>query len=75
MRTTKNEPVKTKRAFLVNDAREVTLHVYHSSQLVTLPQAGGPPVTGLGHFFRCTKTGDIRRWGFDVTYAKDNGGN
>lgn len=75
MRSTKLEPVKTKRAFLVNDSREVTLHHYHSSQIITLKNEDGAPVTGLAHMYRCSKTGDLRRWGFDVTYAKDDGSN
>ncbi len=54
--------------------RKWTKHRYSHSELVTLPTAEGT-ITGLGHFFRCEETKELRRWGFDRTFAKDNGGN
>ncbi len=56
--------------------RKWTRHKYDHSELVTLP--GATPdntLTGLGHMYKCQETGELRRWGFDVTFAKDNGGN
>lgn len=73
----KIEHVITKRAVLTSagyNYRKWTKHVYSHSELVTLA-VNGTPVTGLGHFFRCEETKELRRWGFDATYAKDNGGN
>lgn len=56
--------------------RRATLHIFDHSELVTLPGAKkGETVTGLAHFYRCTETGERRRWGFDATYSKDNGAN
>jgi hypothetical protein len=53
-----------------------TRHKYSHSELVTLPGAkGSAEVAGLGHMFRCEETGELRRWGFDATFAKDNGAN
>jgi hypothetical protein len=54
--------------------RYSTLHEYSHSELVTIKRDGAS-VTGLGHFYRCTETKELRRWGFDVTYAKDDGAN
>jgi hypothetical protein len=54
--------------------RRATLHTFSHSDLVTV-KVDGRSVTGLGHFYRCTETDEVRQWGFDVTYAKDNGGN
>lgn len=67
-----NLPVRTTRAFLpcLNEHR-ATLHTYSHSAIVTLLTLEGP-VTGLGHYFRCEETGDIRRWGFDAAFPKDN---
>ncbi len=70
-------PVQTKRALLASagyNFRKWTRHVYSYSELVTL-QCDGIPTTGLGHFFRCEETGEVRRWGFDSTFAKDDGTN
>ncbi len=56
--------------------RRATRHVYSHSELVTLPaRVGAAAVTGLGHFYRCTETNELRRWGFDATYGKDDGSN
>lgn len=60
------------------NARRATLHVFDHSEVVTLPLPGGKPgeaTTGLAHFYRCTETDSLRRWGFDMTFAKDNGAN
>lgn len=70
-------PVETHTAFLPSaglNEREATLHTYSHSELVTV-KVDGKPTVGLGHFYRCSVTNELRRWGFDVTYAKDNGGN
>ena len=68
-------PIHTTDAFLpargLNN-RRATLHRYSHSELVTLPGAErGTTVTGLGHFFRCTETGELRRWGFDALHTKE----
>jgi hypothetical protein len=56
--------------------RRSTVHTYSHSELVTLPgEKKGTTVTGLGHFYRCGETNELKRWGFDATYAKDTGGN
>lgn len=72
-------PVRTEEAFLPSkglNERRATRHVYSHSELVTLPgEKKGETVTGLGHFYRCSETNELRRWGFDVTYAKDTGAN
>lgn len=53
-----------------------TKHAYSHSELVTLPASThGAVTTGLGHMFKCSETGELRRWGFDVTFSKDTGGN
>lgn len=72
-------PVETTVAFLPSagyNYRKCTSHVYAHSELVTLPGATkGAKITGLGHMFKCQETGELRRWGFDVTFAKDTGAN
>lgn len=57
--------------------RKWTKHKYSHSELVTLPgSAKGETTTGLGHFFRCAETGELRRWGFEASFrCNDNGGN
>jgi len=73
----KTEHVQTKTALLTSagyNHRKWTRHTYSHSDLVTIA-TNGVPVTGLGHFFRCEETKELRRWGFDITFAKDNGGN
>ena len=71
--------VQTTRAVLASagyNYQKATRHKYSHSELVTLQgHSKGETVTGMGHFFRCEETGELRRWGFDVTFAKDNGGN
>lgn len=55
--------------------RRATLHVFDRSEVITIMTASGK-VTGLAHFYRCTETDHVRRWGFDSTLgAKDDGGN
>lgn len=55
---------------------KATRHTYSHSELTTLPAAtAGILTTGLGHMYKCSETGELRRWGFDVTFSKDNGGN
>lgn len=73
-------PIRTAEAYLPSrglNERRATLHKYSHSALVTLKAQGKGEshVTGLGHFFRCTETGETRQWGFDVTFAKDTGAN
>jgi hypothetical protein len=72
-------PIQTTSAILPSagyNYRKATRHFYTHSELVTLPTVrAGETVTGLGHFFRCEETKEIRRWGFDVTFAKDTGTN
>lgn len=66
----KHEPA-TKTAFLpLKGTRRATKHVYSHSELVQT-DAG----VALGHFFRCTETGEMRLWGAEATFAQDNGGN
>lgn len=68
---------QTQDAFLPSagyNYRRATRHTYVHSALVTVTNEAGP-ITGLGHFYRCAETGEIRRWGFDVTFAKDTGAN
>lgn len=71
--------VETKTAILPSagyNFRKTTRHTFAYSELVTLPGPGKKDyVTGMGHFFRCSETGELRRWGFDATYLKDNGAN
>ena len=71
--------VTTTRALLTSvgyNHQKWTKHKYSHSELVTLPGASkGETITGLGHFFRCEETGELRRWGFDSTFAKDTGAN
>ncbi len=55
--------------------RKATLHTYVHSALVTITGSNTEKTTGLGHFYRCVETGELRRWGFDVTFAKDTGVN
>jgi hypothetical protein len=64
-------------AFLPSEGlneRRATLHVFDHSKVITLMTSSGPS-TGLAHFYRCTETDHVRRWGFDQTFGKDNGGN
>ncbi len=71
------EPVQTITALLPSagyNYRKVTRHTYAHSELATV-QIDGRPAVGLGHLFRCSETGALRRWGCDATFAKDNGGN
>lgn len=70
-------PIVTPQALLPSlglNERRATLHKYSHSEMVTLPSRakGEPPVTGLGHFYRCEETGELRRWGFDAAFPKDN---
>jgi hypothetical protein len=59
-----------KPAFLpshgLND-RRATLHTFVRSEVITLHNETGP-ITGVAHFFRCSETGEERRWGFDAVY-------
>lgn len=73
----KHEPVQTKTALLPSagyNGRKATLHTYAHSELVTVT-IDRKPVVGLGHYYRCSETNELRRWGFDRTFAKDDGGN
>ncbi len=71
-----NLPVSATVVYLPSkglNERRATKHVYSHSELVTLPaRAGSGPVTGLGHFFRCSETGELRRYGFDAAYDKNH---
>lgn len=57
--------------------RRATIHTYSHSQIMTVASSykSGAPITGIAHFYRCTETLELRVWGFDRTYGKDNGGN
>jgi hypothetical protein len=71
------QPVQTLEAVLPSagyNYRRPTRHTYIYSEPLTL-LVDGKPATGLAHYFRCEETGVSRRWGFDVTFAKDTGGN
>lgn len=63
----KQQPVSTLEAFLPSTGynnRKATKHRYSHSEPVT-KQIDGKAVTGVGHFYRCVETGEIRQWGFD----------
>ncbi len=63
----KQQPVQTLEAFLPSHGlnnRKATKHRYSHSEQVT-KNIDGKPVVGLGHFYRCTETGELRQWGFD----------
>ncbi len=62
-------PVHTVEAFLPSPGlnnRKATLHRYSHSESVMKTVDGGTPVVGIGHFYRCSETGEIRQWGFDA---------
>lgn len=67
-------PIRTTSAFLVSAGlgprnRRATLHTYSHSEIITLPgETRNTTVTGLGHFFKCTETGEVRQWGFDAAF-------
>lgn len=65
-------PVATTTAILPSrglNERRATLHVYSHSEVVTLPaRVGVAPITGLVHYFKCSETGELRRWGFDAAF-------
>jgi hypothetical protein len=75
----KVDPVETKTATLASagyNYKKITRHVYAHSEVITIPgPKKGETLTGLGHYYRCEETKELRRWGFDVTFAKDNGAN
>ena len=55
---------ETKTAILFSPAVSApTRHVYESSRVAPAAVGGG---YGIAHFFRCTVTGALRRWGFDA---------
>lgn len=60
--------VETLEAFLpchgLNN-RKATLHRYDHSEPVT-KRVGDTTVAGIGHFYRCSETGEVRQWGFDA---------
>ncbi len=66
----------TTRSALLSSAgynhQKWTRHKYAHSEIVTLKGSNGD-ITGLAHMFRCEETGELRRWGFDATFAKDAG--
>lgn len=52
---------------------KATRHTYSHSEVATLPAAtAGLMLTGVAHMFKCEETGELRRWGFDVSIPKDN---
>lgn len=76
--TTRTELVQTKMAKLTSSGfnyRKWTRHTYAYSEVVRISRPRGENIVGLAHVFKCSETGELRRWGFDVTFAKDNGGN
>ncbi len=61
-------PVETTEAFLPSHGlnnRKATKHRYSHSESVT-KTIDGKPVVGLGHFYRCDETHELRQWGFDI---------
>lgn len=59
--------VQTLEAFLPShglNCRTATRHRYTHSERVT-KIIDGRPQTGIGHFYRCSETGELRQWGFD----------
>lgn len=63
----KQQPITTLEAFLPSvglNNRKATKHKYAYSEQVT-KTVDGKAVVGVGHFFRCTETGELRQWGFD----------
>lgn len=69
------QSVQTTEALLASagyNYHKWTRHKYSHSELVTLPSSvKGETTMGLGHFFRCQETGELRRWGFEATFAKE----
>lgn len=60
-------PVETTEVFLPSTGlnyRMTTKHVYAYSDVVTV-RCGSTMVTGIGHFYRCSVTGELRQYGFD----------
>lgn len=49
--------------------RRATLHVFDHSEGITLKNEEGNPTCGVAHYYRCTETGAVRRWGFDAISA------
>ena len=45
--------------------RRATKHKYSHSEMVAV-RCGDKMITGLGHFYRCSETSVLRRWGFDA---------
>lgn len=67
-------PIVTPHALLPSvglNERRATLHKYSHSEMITIKR-NGETLTGLGHFYRCEETGELRRWGFDAAFPKDN---
>ena len=61
--------MRTLEAFLPSaglNERSATLHKYSHSEPIVIPDGHGGRVRGVGHFYRCTETGETRRWGFDA---------
>lgn len=57
---------ETLEAILVNRQGDATKHVYdHTEELPAVDPDGKPDGSGFAHFFRCTQTGAVRRYGFD----------
>lgn len=69
--------VTVTRALLPSEGlneRRATFHTYSHSEVATITR-GREKITGLAHYFKCSETGELRRWGFDITFAKDDGSN
>lgn len=67
-------PIVTAQVLLPSlglNERRATLHKYSHSEMVAIKR-NGETITGLGHFYRCDETGELRRWGFDAAFPKDN---
>lgn len=58
-----------KQPILVNSRGEWTPHVYVGSNMVTLKNWKGDPISGIQHLYRCTVTDEVRRYGFDAPSA------
>jgi hypothetical protein len=62
-----NRTVHTLEAYLPSHGynnRKATLHRYAHSERVT-KTINGMLCTGIGHFYRCIETSELRQWGFD----------
>lgn len=51
---------------LINRAGNPTVHKYdHTEELPAVDPSGKPDGSGFAHFYCCTQTGALKRYGFD----------